>query len=115
MGTTPTQDPAIQSTITDIKQDIDPLVKAIKEKNVSEILQLGGVDGSAIIKLLPGVVGEVKAGYKTTEFYGVVVAALNAALANGESKESKIVVAALAGAYAIARTAAKFVATLKAA
>jgi hypothetical protein len=99
-------DPAVNTVIADVTKDVPVVVKDIETGNVAGLVTLGTTQGSSIIAQIPAAVSEVKAGYKTTEFWGVVAAALNSAFAH-EGHVPKIVVGAVAVFYAAIRALVK--------
>lgn len=71
--TAPTQDPALQQVVTDAVQDAPAVVKDVETANVTGLVADASKAYEQIKPLVPTLVSEVKAGYKTTEFWLVVV------------------------------------------
>lgn len=68
-----TQDPAIQTAATDVASDVPKVVSDVENKNVGGIISDVTNDYNQLAPVLPQVIEETKAGYKTTEFYLVIL------------------------------------------
>lgn len=65
----PTQDPAIQAAVGDVSSAAPGIVADIEGKDPLAALQAGNALYGQLAPILPSVVKEAKAGYKTTEFW----------------------------------------------
>lgn len=65
-------DPAIQSGVSEVSQAVPGLVSDVQQKNVVGGLQDAEKVYQQVSPLVPTIVSEAKAGYKTTEFYLVI-------------------------------------------
>jgi phosphoribosylformylglycinamidine (FGAM) synthase-like enzyme len=102
----PSTDPAVQTVITDAVTGAKSIVTDIEDKNVSGLVASAFGTGTSLVAAAPAAIAEVKAGYKTTEFWGVVAAGLNASLST-EGWLPKVVAGAIAVLYAITRAFTK--------
>lgn len=66
-------DPAIQTASTDVAQEVPAVVKDIQTKNIAGVVTAGENLYSELAPLAPTLLQEAKAGYKTTEFWLVIV------------------------------------------
>lgn len=68
----PTQDPEIQAGITAVDQGGPAIIKDIETKNVVSGLSDANTLYGQVAPLVPTIVKEAKAGYKTTEFWVLI-------------------------------------------
>lgn len=73
MADTPTQDPAIQGAVSDVVQEIPSVVSDVKTQNVPGLLTDATTAYQNVGPLVPTILQETKAGYKTTEFWALIV------------------------------------------
>jgi hypothetical protein len=66
-------DPAIQTAVTDVAQEVPAVVKDVETKNVAGVVSAGESLYSELAPLAPTLLQEAKAGYKTTEFWVLIV------------------------------------------
>lgn len=72
MAIDPTLDPAIQQGAATVAQDVPGVVADVKSGDYEKVATGLETGYAAISPLVPTIVKEAKAGYKTTEFYLVI-------------------------------------------
>lgn len=69
----PGQDPVVQQVVQDVAQDVPAVVKDVETKNIAGLVSEGEQAYQQVAPLIPSLIQEAKAGYKTTEFWLVLV------------------------------------------